>query len=308
MKKYFSKSLLTSFIIATVFSFGAFFSTAPVSAASMSISDFIELLITVGVVPADRVEAVRALAVTLSQTAVAPVIAPAPTGIISTSTSYLQVLTPNGGESWEIDLDVPYTVTWGSAGLNQVRMAFVSTTKSIGTCEISPSPFVSRNGDNKLSMLLKTTQCYNLTTGSSTPLKDGTYKLRVYYTDTVGTTISDESNATFKITPKLIPSIKVTYPNGGEQLVRNREYQVKYKLTNVTNVVNNLIYLYLFDSDGNIAYNSHKTKRTDSTYSLDLPSSLSAGAYTIKLMTTVTDEKVAIEDTTDNFFWISTGL
>ncbi len=301
MKKYFLRSLIVTCVITTVFVFVAVVNVTRVNAQSMTISQLVELLITIGAIAPDKVVAARAVATTLSQTTTV-------TDVIATSTSYIQVLTPNGGQSWDIDLDIAQSITWGSSGLTQVRVALVSTAKNIGTCELSQLPVASKNGNHEFKTLLKTAQCYNLSTGTSTPLVDGTYKARIYYTDAVGTTISDDSDATFKILPKPIPSIKVTYPNGGDQLVRNREYEVKYKLTNVTNVVNNLIYLYLLDSNGSTAYNSHKVKRTDGTYSLDLPSSLSAGAYKIKLVTTTSDDKVEIEDISDNFFWISTGL
>lgn len=310
MKKYFINFLLVFLLIVSVFTFGIFTPLNLVRAESISISQLIELLIAIGVIAPEKAETVRAAALILSQTATTSVASQSGTAvqtstIVSTSTSYIQVLTPNGGESWPIDLDISHTITWGSSGLTQARVALISTTKSIGTCELGLLPVTSKNGNNEFKTLLKTAKCYNLTTGTSTSLKDGTYKVRVYYTDALGTTISDESNATFKITPKPIPSIKVIYPNGGETLIRNQEYDVKYRLTNVTNVKDNLIYLYLLDSSGNIAYNSHKIKRSDGTYSLDLSNSLSAGAYKIKFKTTTSDDNVELEDTCDNFFWIS---
>lgn len=270
----------------------------PSQAQTMSISQFIEMLITIGAIAPDKAVSARAVANQFS----------APATVISTSTSYIQVLTPNGGEKWEMDLDLPYSITWGSTGLQQVNIALVSGAKNSKTCDLNSTPVNSKNGNNTFKILLKTAKCYDTKMATSTPLASGSYKVRVYFTDSLGNTVKDESNANLTILPKPIPSLKVTYPNGGEQLVRNTEYEVKYKLTNVTNVVNNLIYLYLLDNNGNVAFNSHKTKRSDGIYSLDLPSSLSAGAYKIKLITTTTDEKVEIEDVSDNFFWISTGL
>lgn len=301
MKKY-----LILFLSAFILTFGvsalnvsATATSTTVATQSMTVSQLVELLISVGAIAPDKAGAARAVAVTLSQAS--PV-------VIATSTSYIQVLSPNGGQSWAIDLDVAQAITWGSAGLSQVRIALVSTAKKNNVCELMTSPVASKNGNNTFNVKFKTAQCHNLITGTSTPLTDGTYKVRVYYTDIFGNTIKDESDATFKITPKPIPSLKVTYPNGGETLIRNHDYEAKYKLTNVVNVDNNLIYLELLDNNGNVVFNSHKTKRTDGVYSLELPSSLSAGAYKIKLQATESADDVVIEDTSDNFFWISTSL
>ena len=298
MKKNNISFLLIIFI--TIFTLNVFISTpkaAAITVSNMNISQFVELMISLGVVPTEKVAAARAMISTLSQ---APV-------TVSTSTSYVQVLTPNGAESWDIDLDVPYTVTWGSAGLTQARVALVSTSKKPPVCELTPTPVTSKNGNNSFSIKLKTANCYNLTTGTSTPLTDGVYKARVYYTDSLGKTISDESNATFKITPKLIPSLKVTYPNGAEQLIRNQEYAIKYTLTNEDESTDGLIYYYLLDNNGNIANNGHKALR-NKTFDLELPSSLSAGAYKLKLKLTTKDDRIELEDISDNFFWVSTGL
>lgn len=286
MKKYLIGILLVTMLVVPALAVKA--------ATTMTMSQLVELLITVGAIAPDKIVAARALVAT--------------TASVATSTSYIQVLTPNGGESWEIDLDVPYEITWGSSGLTQARVALVASSGKNPVCELSIAPISSKNGNHEYSVLLKTAKCYNLTTGTSTPLVSGTYKARVYFTDSLGVTVKDESNATFKILPVAIPSIKVTYPNGEETLKRNDEYDVKYSFKNVTNVVDNMIYLYLLDNNGNIVYNSHKIKRSDGTYSLDLPGSLSAGAYKIKLKTTTSPDKVELEDVSDNFFWISTGL
>lgn len=298
-KKYF----LLSVLITSLFISNFLLPIKSVQAQNFNISQFVELLISIGAIAPEKAVAARAVATTLSSATTTPTISTA----VSTSTSYIQVFTPNGGESWEIDLDIARSITWGSSGLSQVRVALVSSVKKNPVCELTPNLISTRNGNNEFKVLLKTAQCYNLATGTSTPLTDGTYKARVYFTDSYGTTISDESNAVFKILPKPIPSFKVVYPNGGEQLIRNREYNVTYKFTNVTNVVDNLIYLYLLDNNGNTVFNSRKIKRSDNTYSLDLPGSLSAGAYKIKLKTTTNDrnERIELEDVSDNFFWIN---
>ncbi len=306
MKKHLIHFILTTFIFTTVFSLGFFTPVSVVKAQTMTVSQFVELLITIGAIAPDKIVAARAAVATLSQTiaTTTPVVTTTTSDLIATSTSYIQVLTPNGGQSWSIDLDVPYTVTWGSSGLTQARVALVKGNNNV--CNLHLNPVASKNGDHTFSVLLKTAQCYNLTTGTSTPLTDGTYKARVYYTDSAGRTVQDDGNATFKILPYPNPRVTVVYPNGGETLVRNTEYDVRYSLTDTTDSDDGLIYLYLLDNNGNTAYNSHKLIRSDRTYTLDLPSSLSAGAYKVKLKMTVDD--VEIEDISNNFFWISTGL
>jgi hypothetical protein len=286
MRKYLIGILLVTMLVVPTLAVKA--------STTMTMSQLVELLITVGAIAPDKIVAARALVTT--------------TASVATSTSYIQVLTPNGGESWQIDLDVPYKITWGSSGLTQARIALVSSVSKTPVCDLNLTPIASKNGNHEYEILLKDTKCYNLTTGSSTKLVSGTYKARVYFTDSLGVTVKDESNATFRILPVAIPSIKVTYPNGGETLKRNDEYDVKYSFKNVTNVLDNMIYLYLLDNDGNIAYNSHKIKNKSGTYTLDLPGTLKAGAYKIKLKTTTSVDKIEIEDVSDNFFWISTGL
>jgi hypothetical protein len=304
MKKHFLSLLLAVLVSVGIVTAGTQVqAVTSVPVQPTTISQLVELLISIGVIAPDKAVSARAAAVNLGKVAASNAIVSAST--VSTSTAYIQVLKPNGGESWEIDLDVPYQISWGSSGLSHVRIALVDS-KNV-PCEISLSPFTSKDGDHNKDLLLKNALCYNLNTGSSTPLKDGTYKVRVYFTDARGVTVKDESNSTFRILPVPIPSIKVTYPNGGESLVRNTDYDIKYSLTNVDDSIDGLIYMYLLDNNGNIAFNSHKLMR-NGLYDLEFPGSLSAGAYKVKLKLTTKDERVEIEDTSDNFFWVSTGL
>jgi hypothetical protein len=296
MFKYFKPGFLATVIILGVFVFGNLVSVTPVKAQTMTLSQLVEMLITIGAITPDKVASARAMVTTLNNTQTVS------TTTIATSTSYVQVLSPNGGESWEIDLDIPYTIKWGSVGITKANVSLVTSKNTL--CDLGPLPVSSKNGNHEFKILLKTAKCYDNKTGSSTPLVDGSYKVRVYYTDSVGNTIKDESNATFKITPVPVPSLKVTYPNGTETLIRNDEYVVRYTAKNIDDTDNDLIYLYLLDNNGNVAFNSHKLFRKDGTYELDLPSSLSVGAYKIKLKLT-TDEHVELEDTSDNFFWVS---
>jgi hypothetical protein len=59
MKKYFSRGLLASFIIASVFGISSFIRVTPVSAQSMDRCDFVEMLILIDVIPSDKITAAR---------------------------------------------------------------------------------------------------------------------------------------------------------------------------------------------------------------------------------------------------------
>jgi hypothetical protein len=300
MKKYINYFLFVSFIIVTIFTFNLSpqsVSATTVSNSQMTVSQFVELMITIGAVPADRVATVRAMITSLSKTSVA-------TTTATSSLPYIQVLSPNGSESWEIDVDVPYTISWGSSSQIPVSISLIPARGA--ECKLTPAPITSKNTTNNYSIKLKTAQCYNTVTGTSTPVVDGSYKVRVSYVNAAGTTVKDESNANFTIRPIPIPSIKVTYPNGGENLVRNREYVAKYTLTNVTKSSDDLIYYYILDSFGNNVSNGRKLITSARTFDLDLSSSMTPGAYKVKIKLT-TPDRVEIEDTSDNFFWVSSA-
>lgn len=303
MKKYYISFLLALLII-TSFSFGVLIQTASaVTAAvtpSMTVSQFIEMLITIGAVAPDKVVAARAVATQLGT-----VTTISTTGSIATNPApYFQVLSPNGAESWDIDLDLPYTIKWGSSSNIPVNIAFVPAKGA--SCNITSAPITSRNGENTFNVLLKTAKCYNSKTGTSTALVGGSYKAQV--SAIVGTsTIKDESNAVFKINPKLIPSIKVTYPNGGESLVKNKDYVVKYTLANTTTTGS--INFSLINGSGDVVYSTSKPAIAAKTITVKFPSSLSPDAYKVKLKTSTTGHDAQdIEDVSDNFFWVSTSL
>jgi hypothetical protein len=287
MKKLF----IISTLVLSAFCFSV--ATGPiVQAKELTISQLVELLISVEAIAPDKIAAARAMAINLVQVKVA-----------TTSAAYIQVLTPSVAADWKLDSDVAYSITWGSQGVSTVHVALVS---GKNTCELNQTPITSNKGDNIFKIKLKGGKCFDLTTGTSTPITDGTYKVKVYGNNSVGEEVSDDSDVNIKIIPVPVPSLKVTYPNGGDNLVRNKEYDFKYTLKNVDDSVDGLIYFWLYDSAGNIVLNSHRLMR-DNTYEVDLPFSLPAGAYKIKLKTT-TDDQIVIEDMSDNFFWISTGL
>jgi hypothetical protein len=100
-----------------------------------------------------------------------------------------------------------------------------------------------------------------------------------------------------------IPSVRIDYPNGGENLILNHNYTVKYTLKNV--YLSDYIHLDLIDSSGEVIITPYKLINNDRTFELQLPSSLDPGAYKIKLRATVNNNHADIEDMTDNYFWVS---
>lgn len=303
-------SLIFVFVFLSVFSVSALIPKNTVLAQSTNISQLVELLISIGVIAPDKAVLARTVISTIATSTIATtssvVTAISPEIKLSTTSSFLQITAPNGGEEWQIDLDVPYVVKWNSDSVGLANIAFVSSNSRIGSCLLNPAPVKSRDGANTYNVLLKTAKCYNQTTGTSTELKDGTYRAKVYYKDSFGTTIEDEGNSTFRILPVPIPSLKITSPNGGESWLRNREYEIKYTLNNVDDSIDDLIYYYIMDNNGNNVSNGRKAMR-NGKFDLEIPSSLSVGAYKIKLKLT-TNKKVPLEDVSDSFFWIASGL
>lgn len=263
----------------------------------MTISQLVETLISAGVIPAGGAEVARAVALTLGQSGIASTTA-------SSSTPALQILKPNGGENWQIDLDLPYSITWSPTVKLPVEVSLVATDKKV--CHLFSGPILPMNGANSFKVLLRTAKCLNQVTGTSTALVAGSYKARVSYTALGGQIITDESDAIFKILPEPIPLIRVISPNGGETLTRNREYIVKYELKNAKVDNTGLIYFYILDSNGNVVYNSRK-KALNGSFKFTPPSTFRAGSYKLRLKLT-TSEHVEIEDTSNNFFKLITGL
>jgi hypothetical protein len=100
MKKYFSRGVLATFIIATVFVLGAFMPSAKVSADASSTCDLINLLVMINVIPAQNATQVLA---TFNCSAVTATTTATTTNNMATSTATstpISVLSPNGGERW----------------------------------------------------------------------------------------------------------------------------------------------------------------------------------------------------------------
>ncbi len=292
MKKYFTHFFLATFIITAA----TFNISAPVASAAvqpMTISQFVELMITIGAVPADRVATVRAMVASLSNPSLSA------TSTAATSLlPYLQVLVPNGGENWNLDAQLPYFITWGSTSQVPVNISLVPAKGEI--CNLTSSPVTSIKGNNSFSVLLSNAKCSNLLTGTSTPLADGSYKARVSYAGENGLVVKADSSATFKILPVRIPTIKITSPNGSEKMVVGGSYDVKYTIQNSDELA---LRVSLVDFQGNTVY-SINSSGNKGIYHFKIPLSVNAGAYKVRL-DMVANDYTNMTDTSDNFFWIS---
>ena len=294
MKKYFAHLFLTAFVV-TAFIFNFSTPVASAQTQSMTISQFVELMITIGAVPADKVVAARAMVASLSKTIATSTPAVA---IASSSLPYLQVLSPNGGENWNTDAQLPYTITWGSTSLVPVSIALVPVKGEV--CTLTSNPVTSIKGNNSFSVLLSNSKCINNITGTTSPLVDGSYKVRVSYTSDGGVLVKDESDAVFKILPVRIPTIKVTSPNGSEKFVLGGTYDVKYTIQNSDELA---LRVSLVDYQGNTVY-SINSSGNRGVYHLKIPTTINAGAYKVRL-DMVANDYTNMMDMSDGFFWIS---
>ena len=122
MKKY-----IVSILVASVFLIGTPFLAPKASAADLNIRDFINLLVAIGVIPPDRMPAVNAFLATLDNTAtpITPIVTPVTP---PTTKSLITILSPNGGERYDIGSPVP--IRWSASNLppqanNRVSISLV---------------------------------------------------------------------------------------------------------------------------------------------------------------------------------------
>jgi hypothetical protein len=286
-----NKIFLTLLLTASVFLSAFIFIPRETQAAEMSVTQLIELLISIDVIAPEKAEAARQVAASLD----IPIISQNPL-------PYLQVLKPNGGESMEMDLDIPYAFSWGASLAVPVNIALVPTKGVV--CNLTPTPVLSRRPSDSMNVLLRTARCYDQVKNTSTPLVHGTYKMRVTYAGpklATSTVIKDESDSAFTIKPTPVPAITVTYPNGGEKITRNDYYDIKYTVTDTTD--EEPIYLSLINADGYVIKNAHKFGK-NGVFELRIDSTIDEGLYKIRLKT-MADDKTEIEDYSDTYFWIS---
>ncbi len=272
-------------------------SSAKVSAAEkeFNMSEFIDVLVSAGVIKFDDIVKAKVWASDYDKMAKTPT---------ASTTAFIQVLKPNNSDTWELSRTVPYEIIWGSQGVDSVHIALVSGKNN--NCEINYEPIKINNGNHLYKILPKKTLCYNLNTATSTPLLQGSYKILIYGQDDFGVKVSDSSDSNVQIKPVPIPSLKVTDPNGGENLTRTINYDIKYSTSNFDKSLDEMIQLSLINTKGEVVYKTQKRFKDNMIY-LDWPGTLSPGAYKVKLKVTDYKTKVVLEDESDDFFWLSNG-
>lgn len=158
------------------------------------------------------------------------------------STPSITVLSPNGGEKWEVGKT--YDITWSSFGVDYVNIELGWSTGGIGLASnISASP-------GKFSWKVDTWGNQN-------------YRIKIY--SSTQPAISDQSDNYFSIvSATTTPSITVTSPNGGEKWVAKGAYSVKWLSSNIPSsasivieiqrggVVTNPIKQYIEPNDGSL--------------------------------------------------------
>ncbi len=289
-----NKAIFTSLIVLFLL-ISVIFPTTAKAKTTFSLVDLVDVLISVGAISSDNLVQAKVFAANYDKDQLEP---------NEAQDSYIQILDPVKAVVWEMDQDISYEIKWGSEGMVSTRLALVG---SKNTCELTYNPLSTKNGEHTYKILPKNTNCYDLSTAQSTKLMDGSYRLRIYGVNANGGESKKDSSFSINIKPIPIPSIKVTAPNGGENLSRREDYNVKYTLTNFEKSIDDLIYFRLIDKDGNSAYNGHKALRKG-TFSIDFPGSLPVGSYKLKLSVTTNEQRVLVEDESDNFFWINSGF
>jgi hypothetical protein len=289
------KKIVLSFLAVAIMVSG-FGIAEKVSAAPASVSELVELLISIGVIGKDKAAAARTAGKGLDQVKAAA----------ATSTAYIQVLEPSGTENWEYDLDLEYGISWGSSGVVSGNVALVLTKNVL--CNLLPSPVNFSDGEDEIDVRLKTLKCYdNFGTISTTTLASGSYKVRVYGKDESGFEVKDESGGSIKVVPVPVPELKLTYPNGGEKLLRSESFTVKYSIKNIEKFEDGNISVQVYNNEGREVYGASKKLSENGQYEkFKFPKSLPAGSYKIKV-SAETDSGEILEDTSDNLFWVSTA-
>jgi hypothetical protein len=197
--------------------------------------------------------------------------------LISTSTLFSQQITllnPNGGNS--INGFTQYDIEWQSSGVDSVKIYFTSDNGANWT-------FWTREPASSGS--------YTWTVPPNIPSSD----CRILIEDNSNPAIRDSSDSTFTI----VSFVKLIKPNGGETLLTNRTYEIKWTSVGVSR-----IWLSFTIDDGlswgGIASNVNPA---DSTYTWNVPE-----APTTKARVRLFYADNIVADTSDTTFSIISTL
>ncbi|MBV6511219.1 MAG: hypothetical protein FMNOHCHN_00698 [Ignavibacteriaceae bacterium] len=125
--------------------------------------------------------------------------------ITNTLPQSIQVVKPNGGETFYAG--VPNQITWTSSGVDTVKIEYSTN-----------------NGVNWLTVVNKTASSGSYIWSNLPALTSANAKIRI--SDAADATPSDESDAVFTIAVE--PQLQVTAPNGGESILAGSAYAITW--------------------------------------------------------------------------------
>lgn len=171
--------------------------------------------VTDSVVPPDGQYRIRVSGLNTTGNVVAYDESDAPFSIVAAGTQpSITVLSPNGGETWA--MGESQTIKWSGSNGTRVNVTLLNTDKSKEVYGLAMAVL------NDGSELIKVP--YDLPAGQ--------YYLRVSCVENCSPWPSfDDGNAPFSIVAVATPSITITYPNGGEALIKGQSYFIKWAQT-----------------------------------------------------------------------------
>ena len=169
-------------------------------------------------------------------------------------TPTVALTSPNGGESWIAGSSHP--ITWISADITNVKLDY-STNGGSSWTTITGSTAASTNSYSWTIPSSASTNCI------------------VRISDTSNSALTDRSNAAFTISLPVIPTIALTYPNGGESWIAGSSHPITWTSAGVTNVKLE----YSTDSGSSWTTITGSTAASTNTYSWTVPSSVSANCF-----------------------------
>ncbi|MGB8319414.1 MAG: LamG-like jellyroll fold domain-containing protein, partial [Ignavibacteriaceae bacterium] len=140
--------------------------------------------------------------------------------ISSVSQSKITVISPNGGESWEVGST--QSITWESNNVKNVKIVYGYDNKGTPVIKSIIESISSKNGTNKYSWNIPNTTFQTC---------------RVMITDVANSSLYDYSDNEFAIVaPTPQSSITVTSPNGGENWQAGTSHNITWTSNDVSNV------------------------------------------------------------------------
>ncbi len=196
--------------------------------------------------------------------------------LVSAQSVYLQVTSPNGGETWEGGSE--QTVEWSSNGITDISIELSTDAGSTWT---------------DVETTYDASSAQYTWTVPNTPSTECLVKV----TDLNDTNNVDESNNTFEITAA--PEILVVSPNGGEDYQGGEEIEVTWTSTNIENVK-----IEYSNNNGTDWENVIFFTSSDGSYMWTLPSDVTSSECLVRISDL---QNGSIVDESDNTFSITSN-